>query len=205
MNLPFSPLFLSPTVAGLLPSLMIAGLLLSPLTARAVDPSSLVDDFSVAEIQPSGLPRMIITDQEVGGGSQAEYSITEGMLSVTGSLKPGRGMPGFVSLPLVLAADGSPRDLSQHEGVRLLLKVYAGNLSVQVSSTEITNFDYHTSAPIGRHADGIKEVKIPFSSLRQMWAAPIKLNLASVTSINLVAAGGAPAEFSYVVDEIGFY
>lgn len=182
--------------------LMVGGLLLSPSAAAA---TATVDDFSVAEVQPCGLPRMVITDQEAGGSSQAKQSVADGVLTVTGSLKPGRGMPGFVSLPLVLTADGSPRDLSAYEGVRLLVKVHAGNLTVQVSSTEITNFDYHTSAPISRHSEGIKEVKIPFSSLKQMWSAPTKLNLASVTSINLVAAGVAPSEFSYVVDEIGFY
>lgn len=200
-----SIIFLLSSVSLFIQPLLVGGLLLNPLSAGATSADASVDDFSVAEVQPSGLPRMIITDQEAGGGSQAEQSIADGILTVKGFLKPGRGMPGLVSLPLILTADGSPRDLSQYKGVRLLVKVHSGNLSVQVSSTEITNFDYHTSAPIGRHSEGIKEVKIPFSSLKQMWSAPTKLNLASVTSINLVAAGGAPAEFSYVVDEIGFY
>jgi hypothetical protein len=194
-----------PALTGLIQPLLVGSLLLNPLATRAADLAPPFDDFTTAEVQPSGLPRMVITDQEAGGSSHAEQSIEGGLLTVSGSLKPGRGMPGFVILPLVLSADGGPRDLSQYEGVRLMVKVHAGNLTVQVSSTEITNFDYHTSAPIGRHSEGIKEVKIPFSSLKQMWSAPTKLNLATITSINLVAAGGAPAEFSYVVDEVGFY
>lgn len=193
-----------PSLLGLIQPLFVGGLLLIALGAPPASADQ-IDDFSVAEVQPCGLPRMVITDEPAGGKSQAELSVADGVLRVTGALKPGRGMPGFVSLPLVLNPDGSARDLSAFAGVRLVVKVEQGSLSVQVSSTEITNFDYHTSAPITRNSDGLKEVRIPFSSLQQIWSAPTALNLATITSINLVAAGVAPTDFAYAVDEIGFY
>ena len=124
---------------------------------------------------------------------------------MTGTLKPGRGMPGFVSLPLILSADSSPRDLSSYEGIRLIVHVAQGSLSVQVSTTVVTNFDYHTSAPIARDSEDLKEVRIPFAEMKQMWSAQTALDLSEVTSINLVSAGMAPGDFAYTIDEIGFY
>ncbi len=185
--------------------LLLGGLLLAPLQARADSQGPLVDDFSDDAQMTSGIPRMIITDKDAGGSSVATQTITDGTTNVTGNLKPGRGMPGFVSLPLVLAPDSSPRDLSTYEGVRLVVHVERGNLSVQVSSTDVTNFDYHTSQPITRDSDGLKEVRIPFAAMKRMWSEQTALNLSTVTSINLVSAGMAPGAFAYTIDEIGFY
>lgn len=200
MNIP-----LLPSLCGLIHPLFVGGLLISAWGASAASAEPAFDDFSVDAVQPCGLPRMVITDEPAGGQSQAEMSVADGVLRVSGALKPGRGMPGFVSLPLVLNPDGSARDVSSFTGVRLVVKVEKGSLTVQVSSSEVTNFDYHTSPPIARNSDGLQEVRIPFSSLRQVWSAPTELNLATITSINLVAAGVAPAAFAYAVDEIGFY
>jgi hypothetical protein len=185
--------------------LFIGGLLLTALDARAETAPAMIDDFSVAEHLSSGLPRMIITDKEAGGSSAATQAIAEGKTTVTGSLKPGRGMPAFVSLPLILTADNSPSDLSAYEGIRLIVHVATGNLSIQISSTVITNFDYHTSQPITRDSKGLNEVRIPFSAMKRIWSAQTALNLKEVTSINLVSASMAPASFAYTIDEIGLY
>ena len=62
-------------------------------------------------------------------------------------------MPAFVSIPLVVAPDGSPTDMSEYTGVKLRVKVKSGALAVQVGTAVITNFDYHTSAPLTRNPD----------------------------------------------------
>jgi len=122
-----------------------------------------------------------------------------------GTLTPGRGSPGFISIPLILTADGSPQDVSQYEGIRILVKVSQGTLMIQVASSEIVNFDFHTSAPLTRQLSEFTEVRIPFADLKQIWTAQTPLNLQTITSINLVSAGMTPGTFAYEIDEIAFY
>ena len=193
------------SLPAVLHPLLLGGLLLAPLHSRADTQDPLVDDFSNETHMTSGIPRMIITDKDAGGGSVSTQTFADGTSTVTGTLKPGRGMPGFVSLPLVLAPDSGPRDLSAYVGVRLIVHVKQGSLSVQVSSTDVTNFDYHTSPAIARDSEGLKEVRIPFAAMKRVWSEPTALNLSQVTSINLVSAGMAPGAFAYTIDEIGFY
>ena len=186
-------------------TLLAGTLLLTPIVLQAGTTSDLVDDFSNPELLASGAPRMVITDQVSGGQSQVTKTIADGVIAVQGKLMPGRGAPGFVSLPLTLAANGTPRDLSQYEGVRLRVKVTQGSLTIQVSSSDIVNYDYHTSKPIVRDSDGLKEVRIPFTELKRAWSEQTPLNLKTITSVNLLTAGMAPGSFSYEVDEVGFY
>jgi len=122
-----------------------------------------------------------------------------------GTLTPGRGSPRFISIPLILTADGSPQDVSQYEGIRILVKVSQGTLMIQVASSEIVNFDFHTSAPLTRQLSEFTEVRIPFADLKQIWTAQTPLNLQTITSINLVSAGMTPGTFAYEIDEIAFY
>jgi hypothetical protein len=178
---------------------------LFPLTIWAGGAPALIDDFSDAEHTTVGTARPIITDKDIGGQSQATGTCTSGMFKVDGKLVPARGMPAFISVPLLLTSDAQPQDLSAYEGVRLLVKVKKGLLAVQVSSTEITNFDYHTSAPIIRRPEAFQEIRIPFSAMKRAWSEQTPLNLKAITSVNLVAAGMAPDAFAYEVDEIGFY
>ena len=185
--------------------LLCSALLLFPLSVIAESASTLVDDFTNAEHMTNAMPRMLITDKDAGGQSQATQTFSNGIASVQGQLVPGRGAPGFVSIPLILAPDGSSVDASPYTGVRLRVKVKKGGLMVQVATTEIVNFDYHTSAPITRNPTEFKEVRIPFASLNRAWSPPQKLNLKTVTSINLVSAGMAADAFAYEIDEIGFY
>lgn len=185
---------------------LFAGLLLATVPAtQGSNDNITIDDFSDVSRQASGLPRMLINDAEAGGKSQAVTSFTEGVMTVEGKLVPGRGSPGFVSIPLVLSSDGTATDVSQYTGVKLRVKLQRGSLIVQASSTDVTNFDYHSSAPITRDPDAFQEVLIPFAALRQVWSAQTTLNLKSITSINLVSAGMAPDAIAYEIDEIGFY
>ena len=185
--------------------LLCSALLLFPLSVTAEPASAIFDDFADAEHLANAMPRMIITDKDAGGQSQASQTFADGIATVQGKLVPGRGSPGFVSIPLILSPDGSPFDASNYTGVRLRVKVKQGSLMVQVATTEIVNFDYYTSAPIMRQPDTFKEVRIPFSSLNRAWSPPQAINLKTVTSVNLVSAGMAPDAFAYEIDEIGFY
>ena len=186
--------------------LLIAASLLCALQAvRASEDASLLDDFSNPNTTPSGAGRMVITDKDIGGKSEASVTCANGVFAVEGRLVPGRGSPAFVSIPLLLDSNAQPKDLSAYEGVRLRVKVKKGILTVQVSSTEVTNFDYHVSAPIARKPGEFQEVRIPFSVMKRAWSEQTPLNLKTITSINLVAAGMAADSFAYEVDEIGFY
>lgn len=163
----------------------------------------LVDDFSSATMH--GAPRLVITDKDLGSQSHAELACADGVLTVRGELVPGRGLPAFISVPLVLAADLRAEDVSAYAGVRLRVKVRQGLLTVQVASAAITNFDYHTSAPVAAASDAFQEVRIPFKSLKRAWSEQTPLDLTTITSVNLVAFGMAKGDFAYEVDEIGFY
>jgi hypothetical protein len=186
-------------------TLLTALLAFGPLTARAAAPPLLLDDYSDPKLNKNGVERLLIDDKTIGGKSQATQKCENGVLSVKGDLVPGRGVPAFISQVSLLSPDGKAKDLSGYEGVRLRVKVTKGILCVQVGSLEITNYDYHTSAPItGKHGE-FQEVRIPFKELKRAWSEQTVLNLKSITSVNLVSFGMAKDSFVYEVHEIGFY
>lgn len=164
-----------------------------------------VDDFSDAQRNNIGIERLFIDDTTAGGQTTPTYEITDGILSAKGEISPPRGQPGWASAILLLDPQGTPMDASQYEGIRLLVRVNKGILSISANSSEITNYDYHAST-IARHADGaFHEVKIPFSSMKRAWSAQTKLNPSTLASISLVAFGMQKGTFDYEVDEISFY
>ncbi|MCF7688385.1 MAG: CIA30 family protein [Cephaloticoccus sp.] len=208
MNTPTSSLRCHSAALRLAGSFLFALFLFGPLTlgaAAAPAAPALLDDFSDAELMPTGAGRFVVNDKDVGGQSRATMTCANGVLAVEGQLVPGRGMPAFVSLPLLLALDAQPRDLSAYTGVRLRVKVRQGLLSVQVASTEVQNFDFHTGGPVMRQPGDFQEVRLPFAAMKRAWSEQIPLNPNSITSVNLVAVGMAPGAFAYEVDEIGFY
>jgi hypothetical protein len=176
----------------------------SNATIAAPSPK-LLDDYSDPARNQNGVERLLIDDKTAGSQSQATLKCENGVLSVKGDLVPGRGVPAFISAVSPLSADGKPQDLSGYEGVRILVKVTKGILCVQVGSSEIDNFDYHTSAPITGKRGEFQEVRLPFKEMKRAWSAPTQLNLKSITSINLVSFALAKDTFAYEVDEIGFY
>src|SRR5262245_57024164 len=185
---------------------LIATLLaLCPIAARAASAPLLLDDYSDPRRNKNGVERLLIDDKGVGSSSQAIQKCENGVLSVKGDLVPGRGVPAFISLVSLLSADGKPKDLSGYQGVRLRVKVTKGILCVQVGSSEINNYDYHTSAPIAGKRGEFQEVRIPFKELKRAWSGQTVLNLKSITSVNLVSFGMAKDAFAYAVDEIAFY
>lgn len=165
----------------------------------------LLDDYSDAKNNKHGVERLLIDDKAVGSKSQATQKCDKGVLKVDGELVPGRGVPAFISLASPLSSDGKPRDMTGYEGVRLRVKVIKGILYLQVSSSEIQNFDYHGSAPIAGKRGEFQEIRIPFKEMRRAFSEQTVLNLKSITSVNLVSFGLAKDAFAYEVDEIGFY
>src|SRR5215831_3980145 len=165
----------------------------------------LLDDYSDPKRNKNGVERLLIDDRSAGSHSEATQKCENGVFIVRGDLSPGRGVPAFISAVSLLSADGKPKDVTAYRGVRLRVNVIKGILCVQVGSSEITNFDYHTSAPISGKRGGFQEVRIPFKEMKRAWSEQTALNLKSVTSVNLVSFGVAKDAFAYEVDEIGFY
>lgn len=172
--------------------------------ARGADAPALVDDFANPTQTARGAARLLFTDKDAGGQSQATQRCADGMLIVQGELKPGRGAPAFISIPLLLSAAAKPEDVGAYTGVRLRVKLMQGTLTVQVASADVDNYDYH-SAPVVAKRGEFAEVRVPFADLKRAWSAQTPLNARLVTSVNLVAFAMAPGAFAFEVDEIGFY
>ena len=176
-----------------------------PLATKAAAPPLLLDDYSDPKLNKNGVERLLIDDKGAGSSSKATQKCEHGVLSVKGDLVPGRGVPAFISEVSLLSADGKSKDLSSYQGVRLRVKVIKGILCVQVGSSEIQNYDYHTSAPIAGKRGEFQEVRIPFKEMKRGWSEQTVLNLKSITSVNLVSFGMAKDSFAYEVGELGFY
>jgi len=190
-----------PTTIPLITALFAFGL----MAAEAAPAPLLLDDYSDPGRNKNGIERLLIDDKGAGSSSRATQKCENGVLSVKGDLVPGRGVPAFISQVSLLSANGQAKDLSGYQGVRLRVKVTKGILCVQVGSSEITNFDYHTGAPIAGKRGEFQEVRIPFKEMKRAWSEQTALNLKSITSVNLVSFGMAKDAFAYEVDEIGFY
>ena len=165
----------------------------------------LIDDYSDPTRNKNGVERLLIDDKAAGSKSQATQKCENGVLAVKGDLVPGRGVPAFISQVSLFSADGKPKDLTGYQGVRLRVKVTKGILCVQVGSSEISNFDYHTGVPIPGKRGEFQEVRIPFKDMKRGWSKQTVLNPKSITSVNLVSFGLSRDAFAYEVDEIGFY
>jgi len=186
-------------------TLITALFALGSIAVQAATAPLLLDDYSDSTRNKNGVERLLIDDKTVGSKSQATQKCENGVLTVKGDLVPGRGVPAFISQVSLLSADGKPKDLTGYQGVRLRVKVTKGILCVQVASSEIANFDYHTGAPIAGKRGEFQEVRIPFKEMKRAWSEQTVLNLKSITSVNLVSFGMAKDAFAYEVDEIGFY
>lgn len=177
----------------------------SALLMHAAAPAGLLDDYSDPALNRKGVKRLLIDDKTAGSQSKATLKIENGLMSVKGELVPGRGVPAFISQVSLLTTNGSPVDLTGHQGVRLKVKVIRGILVVQVASSEITNFDFHSGAPLSGKAGEFQEIRVPFKEMKRAWSEQTALNLKAITSVNLVSFGMARDTFAYEVDEIGFY
>ena len=190
---------------GVLTTLVTALFALGPTMIMTAAAPILLDDYADPVRNKNGIERLLFDDKGAGSKSQATQKCENGVLTVKGDLVPGRGVPAFISQVSLLAADGKPKDLTGYQGVRLRVKVIKGILCVQVGSSEIANFDYHTGAPIEGKRGEFQEVRVPFKAMKRAWSEQVALNLKSITSVNLVSFGMAKDAFAYELDEIGFY
>jgi hypothetical protein len=183
----------------------IAALLACSGLACGETVNALVDDFGDAQNNSLGIPRQFMTDTVVGGGTTAEQSISDGILSVKGDIAPPRGQPGWASCVLLLDPQGLPRDASEYKGIRLLIRINKGNVSLSANSTDITNFDYHSASIVRKSAGEFQEVKIPFTSMKRAWSEQTTLNTKTINSLSIVAVDIQKGSYDYEVKEIGFY
>jgi hypothetical protein len=167
--------------------------------------SPLIDDFSDATNNNLGIPRQFLNDTLAGGSTTTAQEVVQGIITAKGEIIPPRGQPGWASMVLPLDSQSLPKDASAFEGVRLLIKINSGSMSISANSTEITNFDYH-AAPITVMADGkFHEVKIPFAAMKRAWSEQTPLNTKTINSLSIVAFGLQKSAFDFAVDEVSFY
>jgi hypothetical protein len=167
--------------------------------------SPVVDDFNNVDSNNLGIARQYLDDKMVGGQTSTEIDVSGGKLHIKGEIVPPRGQPGWASSVLLLNARNLPQDASKFEGVRLLVKVDKGSISVSANSAEVTNFDYH-SAMVSVKSDGkFHEVRIPFTSMKRAWSEQTELNSTTISSLSIVAFGIQKTPFDYKIDEVGFY
>jgi len=172
--------------------------------AATASQTLVVDDFSDEIMTSRNQPRILLDDTSIGGKSTYKSTFHEGVLDMRGKIIPARGQPGFVSIVLLLEANGAEKDLSEYQGIRLVITVLKGSISVLAASSDITNYDFHAQG-ITRGKGEPTEIKIPFDSMKRVWSEQTPLNLKTITSINLVASGLQPGDFDYKVDEISLY
>jgi len=183
----------------------IASLLAYSSISLAGELTSVVDDFSNAESNSLGIPRQFLDDKMAGGKTQTEIKVSGGKLHIKGEIVPPRGQPGWASSVLLLNEKGLPQNASKFEGVRLLIKVDKGSISVSANSAEVTNYDYH-AAMVAVKSDGkFHEVKIPFTSMKRAWSEQTEFNTATISGLSIVAFGMQPTHFDFEIDEVSFY
>lgn len=199
---------LSNTLSRACPFIAItcAALLLGASSAAiAGSLNALVDDFSHNNNNSFGLPRQFLNDTMVGGSTLANVEMNNGIMHLKGEIVPPRGQPGWASTVLLLDKAGMPVDLSNYEGIRMRVKINSGSLSISANSTEVTNFDYHSSVVMLASDGQFHDVKIPFDSLKRGWSAQTKLNTKSINALSIVAFSLQKAAFDYEIDEVRFY
>lgn len=177
--------------------------ILNTALAGTLEPA--IDDFSDPNINSIGIARQFVDDTSAGGQTSTQHSVDGGVLSAKGEILPPRGQPGWASAVLLLDPQGLPQDASAFEGIRLVVRVNRGNLSITANSSEITNFDFHAAPVIRQPDDEFHEVRIPFSQMKRAWSEQTPLNTKTLTSLSLVAYDIQKGAFDFEIDEISFY
>lgn len=186
-------------------SILVASLLSLSELSFGEGLTPLIDDFNDISNDSLGLPRQFLNDSIAGGGTTTAQEVNQGIFLAKGEIVPPRGQPGWAGMVLPLNSQNQPQDASAYKGVRLLIKVNAGNMSISANSTEVSNFDYH-AAPIMVAADGkFHEVKIPFDTMKRAWSEQTPLNTKTIASLSIVAFGLQKGAFDFALDEVGFY
>jgi hypothetical protein len=141
----------------------------------------------------------------VGGQTSATLDHQKDRLHVSGNIAPARGQLGWASLVLMLDAQGLAQDASAYTGIEIRLKLSSGMLSVSANSTDITNFDYHSTQVFTKSDDKFHTVRLPFENMKRAWSAQTPLNTKTLNAISIIAFGLEPGEFSYTLEHVTFY
>ncbi len=192
-------------IPATLKAISIATLFVLSSVSVSAHAKTIIDDFSDKQNTLFGTPRMSLTDVSAGGKTSANTLVENGVIKVTGDIFPARGQPGWSSLVLPLAAQGQMHDASQHSGIKLMVKVNQGSLSLSANSAEVTNFDYH-AAQVFVKADGqFHEVNIPFNSMKRMWSKQTPLKPQTLNSLSIVAYSLQKASYDFELRNVSFY
>jgi hypothetical protein len=173
--------------------------------ASSSSSNAMIDDFDDTTNNAFGIPRQFMNDTMTGGKTTTELNVAAGVMNLKGKIVPARGQPGWASSVFLLDPQGAPLDASEFEGLRLLVKVNTGNISISANSIEVTNFDYHAAQVVVAPDGKFHEVKIPFDSMKRAWSEQTTLNTKTINGISIVAFDLQKANFDFAVDEVSFY
>ena len=173
--------------------------------ADSISTNPKIDDFSDITNNSLGIARQFLNDTVAGGNTTTEINVVEGVMRIKGEIVPPRGQPGWASSILLLDPQGLPLDASEFDGIRLLVKINAGNISIAANSLEVTNFDYHAAQVVVATDSKFHEIKIPFNSMKRAWSEQTPLNTKTINSLSIVAFAIQKANFDFEVDEVSFY
>ena len=107
--------------------------------ADSMSTNAKIDDFSDAKNNSLGIARQFLNDTVAGGNTTTEINVDEGVIRLKGEIVPPRGQPGWASSIFLLDPQGQPSDASEFDGVRLLVKVNVGNISISANSKSFTS------------------------------------------------------------------
>lgn len=165
----------------------------------------LVDDFKSATRSSLGIERVFLTDQTAGGGTTNDVQVSKGVMQVTGDLLPPRGQPAWSSSVFPLGQQNANQDASLYQGIRLVVRVNKGSLSLSANSTKVTNFDYHT-APVIVPSDGkFHQVDVPFETMKPVWSQQTELDPKTLASLSVVAFSLQPSSYDFELEHVSFY
>lgn len=168
-------------------------------------PSAIIDNFDNSTNSNFGYPRQFINDTVMGGGTKTQQNVNDGKIMLSGEIVPPRGQLGWASTVILMGEEAQSIDASEYNGIRLRIKINTGSVSVSVNSTDVDNFDYHSTvinvAPDGNY----HEIDLPFDSLKRSWSEQTQLNTKTINSLSVVAFGLKKTAFDFEIDEISFY
>lgn len=186
-------------------TLALTSLLILSNSAVASNPNSVIDDFSNEHKTNAGIERVLINDTSAGGQTTSNLAVSSGVVQLKGEITPPRGQPGWSSLVLPFSATGEIQDASQFSGIRLLVKINHGNISISANSSQVTNFDYHAAPIVVSQYGKFHEIKVPFDSMKRAWSEQTKLNTQTLNSLSIVAYGMQKTSYDFEIDEVSFY
>lgn len=170
-----------------------------------------VDDFDDGDlVAPAGLSWMAISDELMGGPSQAQIHWTSTSGDGGGGLQlegkqgaPGDGSPvTFLSTWAALAADGSPRDLSAYSGLRVRARAREGQFLAGVRRAG-QNVSFMAPLVVGAEWT---EVELPFAGLLPVGppGATAEWTAHDLSWVGFSSVGSQPGRFELEVDELAF-